>query len=585
MSDPSGKWLGVRAGQLKRHAFIDIETTGLDPAVDEVVELGIVLVHEGLIFGRHRWRLRHEKPLSAMIQALTGLPERADASNPSLAEAWPEIGALLAGHTVVAHNASFERSFLKPLEALPLVDSCEVTHFLHPQLRSHSLDALVRWAEVGEGARHRALDDAEDTFRVVQVALDRATGRESLLRVAAETGGPLGELLSWGGYGVAAAPVVREVSAQVRLPEGLRALETERPEDSFSSLCQRFTSQGVDVAVPVFRLGDVPDEVPRRLPPASRICRQRLLQLLDLKRFSPIATGYVRRWLEHTPHGDRATLSGWMSERWPDVRLLGLLALADADCRCFDPGPGAAVVTHEAALAQLGSKPFVILDAARFTPRPLVLEGRRLRELRALYELAEAPFDDERLPTGRAVLDLFGPPSLEAPVAEGLARAVRWFAQQLTPVEPVDVTAALKSANALLVHDVVTTEARWLAGLGLGGLEPERRPVAVGSEIRRVNEQGLDGVVLGLGTISADVVTQQVNRAPGQVRLGLTCPAAIRLANWWPGQPLGSLEVSALTVLGPIRADDLRRLQLALPPSVTRITLLDPPPIEPRAPT
>ncbi len=50
-----------------------------------------------------------------MIQALTGLP---DASNPSLAEAWPEIGALLAGHTVVAHNASFERSFLDGLGSL-----------------------------------------------------------------------------------------------------------------------------------------------------------------------------------------------------------------------------------------------------------------------------------------------------------------------------------------------------------------------------------------------------------------------------------------------------------------------------------
>ena len=218
-----------------------------------------------------------------------------------------------------------------------------------------------------------------------------------------------------------------------------------------TALCRRFTSQAIDVAVPVGRLSDVPDEVPRRLPPTSRICRLRLLQLLELKRFSPMATGYVRRWLERTPHGERATLSGWMSERWPEVRLLGLLSMADADCRCFDPGPGAAVVTHETALVQLGSTPFVILDAPRLIPRPLVLEGRRLRELRALYALAEVPFDDENPPSAEAVLDVTGPPSLERLVTEGLARALRSFAGQPTRVEPVDVTSLLRSANALLL--------------------------------------------------------------------------------------------------------------------------------------
>ena len=76
----------------------------------------------------------------------------------------------LAGWTVVAHNAQFEKGFLPnllgPIRA-PVLDSCEVLHYLHPELSSHSLEAMLRWAGLGPRARHRAMTDCEATHGVL----------------------------------------------------------------------------------------------------------------------------------------------------------------------------------------------------------------------------------------------------------------------------------------------------------------------------------------------------------------------------------------------------------------------------------
>ncbi|MBS1152329.1 MAG: damage-inducible protein DinG, partial [Myxococcaceae bacterium] len=67
-------------------------------------------------------------------------------------------------------------SFLGPLlEELgaPVLDTCELLHYLHPELASHSLESLIRWTRVGTLAAHRALQDCEDTFAALCVVLSQ----------------------------------------------------------------------------------------------------------------------------------------------------------------------------------------------------------------------------------------------------------------------------------------------------------------------------------------------------------------------------------------------------------------------------
>lgn len=168
--------MSLLAPLLQHHAFIDLETTGLDPSADQVIEVGVVLVERGEIVRRVGQLLRPARSLPVIIRRLTGLDDALLQSQPSFSEYRAELAQLLKGWTIVAHNASFERAFLDGLfEELgsPVLDSCELYHYLYPELTSHSLESMVKWAGLGNGAQHRALEDAEDTFHALAFALQR----------------------------------------------------------------------------------------------------------------------------------------------------------------------------------------------------------------------------------------------------------------------------------------------------------------------------------------------------------------------------------------------------------------------------
>jgi ATP-dependent DNA helicase DinG len=53
-----------------------------------------------------------------------------------------------------------------------VLDSCELMHYLHPELPSHSLEFLLRWAGKGPRSRHRAMTDCEATHSVLLHAFE-----------------------------------------------------------------------------------------------------------------------------------------------------------------------------------------------------------------------------------------------------------------------------------------------------------------------------------------------------------------------------------------------------------------------------
>lgn len=188
MSDPACRVGAVREVRdiLGRLAVVDVETTGLDPACAHVIEVGALFVAPDAAPTRRSWLVRPPGPVPAWITALTGLDEGELSGAPRFGEVEGELKAALAGWTLVAHNAAFERGFLgEVVGGAAMLDSCVLTHLLFPELPSHALDALVRWAGVGSGAQHRALGDAEDTLRVLEVALARviAEGRRADVEV------------------------------------------------------------------------------------------------------------------------------------------------------------------------------------------------------------------------------------------------------------------------------------------------------------------------------------------------------------------------------------------------------------------
>ncbi|MGH7022036.1 MAG: 3'-5' exonuclease [Caulobacteraceae bacterium] len=99
--------------------FVDVETTGLDPAHDEIIELAMVPFTYGLdgrVFeiGEAFNRLREpSKPIPPETTALTGIDDAMVAGqtiDPAEVAAFAAPAAL-----VIAHNAAFDRRFLERL--------------------------------------------------------------------------------------------------------------------------------------------------------------------------------------------------------------------------------------------------------------------------------------------------------------------------------------------------------------------------------------------------------------------------------------------------------------------------------------
>ncbi len=100
-----------------RFAVIDIETTGLDPAVDEILSIGLVPVDEGRIrVGGALYRtLRADREPTEDTILVHGIRPMDVRGGQDPATAWAEVVAALHERVVVVHVQWVERTFLTPV--------------------------------------------------------------------------------------------------------------------------------------------------------------------------------------------------------------------------------------------------------------------------------------------------------------------------------------------------------------------------------------------------------------------------------------------------------------------------------------
>ncbi|MDG3003894.1 exonuclease domain-containing protein [Paludisphaera mucosa] len=151
---------------------LDLETTGLDPASDRVVEIGaLVFDADGLVVETFERLINPGRPIAAAARAINGILDSDLAEAPPAADVLPDFVHLL-GRTpdapLLAHNAAFDAGFLgmeltragMAIPDRPVLDTLPLARAALPELRSHRLDLLVAHFGIAPQARHRALSDA-----------------------------------------------------------------------------------------------------------------------------------------------------------------------------------------------------------------------------------------------------------------------------------------------------------------------------------------------------------------------------------------------------------------------------------------
>ncbi len=164
-------------GQTLTDPFVvfDLETTGFSPKDNRIIEIGAVRVEEGKIVDRFSTFVNPQVPIPYRIEQLTSINDAMVMDAPVIEEILPKFLDFCHDAVMVAHNASFDMSFIEEncrrlgLErTFTAVDTVGVARVLLPQLGRFKLDNVAKALGVNLGHHHRAVDDAECTARIFE---------------------------------------------------------------------------------------------------------------------------------------------------------------------------------------------------------------------------------------------------------------------------------------------------------------------------------------------------------------------------------------------------------------------------------
>lgn len=172
------------------YVVLDFETTGLTYQDSAVIEIGALKLNYNLkpyAELNTKVRLPEGVELPYFIKTLTGITEDDLKDAPTSDQAFSELRSFIGGHTVVAHNASFDLGFLhKYLPDLTpdFIDTRYLALALEPG-QSGSLANCVERHGIKYEGHHQAFQDCIMTMELLKVYRDMAyykmkQGKQSL---------------------------------------------------------------------------------------------------------------------------------------------------------------------------------------------------------------------------------------------------------------------------------------------------------------------------------------------------------------------------------------------------------------------
>ncbi len=204
---------------------LDIETTGLDPVRDAIIEIGAVRFKGARIEDKFETLVNPRRAIPPEITQLTGITGEMVRHAPLLQEVRQDLEAFVGDALVLGHNVRFDLGFLNQrglLEYSDWIDTYALASVLIPDAGRYNLGALARQLLIPLPATHRALEDALVTHAVFMQLWDMLL--DLPLELIAEVV-RLGDHLDWG-----AAWVFRD-ALQVRSREKVGARQVTEPGD------------------------------------------------------------------------------------------------------------------------------------------------------------------------------------------------------------------------------------------------------------------------------------------------------------------------------------------------------------------
>ena len=172
-------WRAAEHRSLSDYVIFDLETTGIDVAKDEIVEIAAILYERGRERARFATLVRPRGSIPPEATRVHGIDDAAVADAPPIERALREFLEFIGDRDLVAHNGvRFDLPFVRrvardlrlPVPRNSLFDTLALARRLFPGERV-SLEKLIDRFGVHAESRHRALDDCRclgEVFRKMQ---------------------------------------------------------------------------------------------------------------------------------------------------------------------------------------------------------------------------------------------------------------------------------------------------------------------------------------------------------------------------------------------------------------------------------
>lgn len=163
---------GYLAENATSYVVLDVETTGLDPNSDKIIEIGMIKVIDGKFSDEYETLVNPKRKLDKKITEITGLTDR------DLQNALPynvmakEVANFIGELQIVAHNSNFDAKFVSNAfigiglyTQVRHIDTIKIAKKAYPELERYKLDYLIRTLNLSSSEQtHRAMDDVRCTL-------------------------------------------------------------------------------------------------------------------------------------------------------------------------------------------------------------------------------------------------------------------------------------------------------------------------------------------------------------------------------------------------------------------------------------
>lgn len=156
------------------YVLVDIETTGLSPRTDEIIEIGAIKVKENKIIDTYNTLIKIDRNLNPFITKLTGITDKMLETGKETDKALEEFVNFTGNEIIMGHNVNFDINFIydKCLSYLDyylsndFVDTMRIAKHILPDIQNYKLGTLANYFGVDYRSAHRGLKDVEITYEV-----------------------------------------------------------------------------------------------------------------------------------------------------------------------------------------------------------------------------------------------------------------------------------------------------------------------------------------------------------------------------------------------------------------------------------